>query len=70
MRIATALDQASRRFDRLAETDIAAGNAQKLAARLVVFDNLKPQAHRIESTRENRFVAKRIEIWNLCPRHK
>ena len=47
-------------LDRFAKTDIVATHAQQFAARLIVFDNLKAQSHRIESPGKKRLIPKRV----------
>jgi len=68
MRIPAPFDQARGRLNSFAKTDIAAGNAQQFTAAFVIFDNLKPKAHRIESSGKKGFMAKRVEFRHLHPR--
>jgi hypothetical protein len=71
VRILTPLNQSSCMLDGFPKTDIVAAHAQQFAARLVVFHNLKPQRHRVESPRKKRLMAQRVKVWCTCPRcHK
>jgi hypothetical protein len=71
VRILTVLNQSRRMLDRFAKTDVVATNPQQFATRLVVFNDLKPQRHRIESPGKKRLIPKRVKVWCTCPRcHK
>ena len=54
MRVTAALDKPGGPLDSLAETDISTGHAQKLAAGLIVLNNLEAKAHGIDGARKNR----------------
>ena len=68
MRLAAALDQTGRLFDGFAKPDVPVRYTKHGTARLVVFDDLKSKAHRIESSGEYGFMAKRFEFRHLHPR--
>jgi hypothetical protein len=62
VRIAPRLDQTGGGYDGFAEPDVVARDAQKLPARFIVFNNLKPKAHWVESTRKKSLISQCFKI--------
>jgi len=62
VRIPPGLDQAGGGLEGLAESDVIARNAQQFPGRFIVFDNLKPKAHWVESARKKSLISESFKI--------
>jgi hypothetical protein len=62
VRIPPGLDQARGGLNGLADSDVVARNAQQFPARFIVFNNLKPKAHWVESARKKSLIPQRFKI--------
>ena len=61
VRIAPRLNQTNGGYDGLAEPDVGTPDVQQLAACFIVFNDLKPKAHRVESACEKSLVSQRFK---------
>jgi len=69
VRIAPRLDHASGGLDGVAKPDVGAPDAQQFPARFVVFNDLKPKAHWVESPREKGLISQPFKVRQRGPRH-
>jgi hypothetical protein len=67
VRIAPRLNQTNGGYDGLAEPDVGTPDVQQLAARFIVFNDLKPKAHRVEIACEKSLVSQRFKIRQRAP---
>ena len=58
VRVLVLLNQTSGGHDCFLEAEVSTGNAEQFSRKFIVFNDLKPKSHRIQSACKERFVAK------------